>query len=196
MTSKGGDILEQAKKRDHKIVITDVAIEKVPYIEVTGLSNDVCKAIQDEHKEILRIAKAKNDSNEVLTIMTADGLEKIRIFGDEFEVNPSNEPKAIVIFNQAKRREIMYLHNHPSTNSFSLADIDTFISEGKIGLLSVVTNQGEAYILYKTIQYDYASVRRLLIDLYNNCNGDADIMLNKFLKKCEKVGIIYAKSKQ
>ena len=128
MTSKGGDILEQAKKRDHKIVITDVAIEKVPYIEVTGLSNDVCKAIQDEHKEILRIAKAKNDSNEVLTIMTADGLEKIRIFGDEFEVNPSNEPKAIVIFNQAKRREIMYLHNHPSTNSFSLADINNLIS--------------------------------------------------------------------
>ena len=43
----------------------------------------------------------------------------------------------------------MYLHNHPSTSTFSMADIDTFITQACIGLMSVVTNQGEVYILHK-----------------------------------------------
>ena len=33
-----GNKLEQAKRRDKKVMITDIAIEKVPYIEYKGLT--------------------------------------------------------------------------------------------------------------------------------------------------------------
>ena len=187
--------MEQAKKRDHKIFVTDIAIDKVPYISVKGLPIKLCKIIQKEHKEILRISQTENESNEILTIMTVDGKHMVRIHGDEFEVDPSENVEAISLFTRAQPKELMYLHNHPSLNIFSMADIDTFVCESKIVLLSVVTNQGNVYILYKNERYDYTLTRKFLIYLYKKYNGASEKMINTFLKQSERVGITYEKSK-
>lgn len=39
--------LEQAKRRNRKVYITDIAIEKVPYIEYHGYNKDKCKIMQE-----------------------------------------------------------------------------------------------------------------------------------------------------
>lgn len=187
--------MEQAKKRDHKIMVTDVAINKVPYVEVPGLSRAVCEAIQMEHKEVLRIARTQNNSNEVLSVWNFVKLQKVRVLGSENYVDPTSSPEACGIFTSADAGEIMYLHNHPSTKKFSLADIDTFISERNIGLMSVVTNQGEVYILHKSEKYSYRSVRLLMLHIYDECKGDVDKMVDMFLHMCGKAGIDYGKSK-
>ncbi|MBR2215604.1 MAG: hypothetical protein IJ849_07605 [Selenomonadaceae bacterium] len=187
--------MEQAKRRDHKIMITDIAISKVPCVELPGLSRAVCEAIQMEHKEILRIAKMQNDSNEVLSVWNFSKSRKTRVLGLESYVNPASSPEAYGILTSSDVGEVMYLHNHPSTKKFSLADIDTFISGRNIGLLSVVTNQGEVYILHKSRDYSYRSVRLLLLHIYDECFGDTDKMVSMFLHTCGKVGIDYGKSK-
>ena len=185
--------MEQAKKRDHKIFITDVAIEKVSYVHVAGLSERICKAIQEEHKELLRIAQKENDSNEVLTVWNFMLSRKIRVMGTENYVNVATSPEAYGIVASSDAKSVMYLHNHPSTNLFSLADIDTFVSERNVGTMSVVTNQGNVYILNKTNNYSYNSARLLLLETYEKSNGNESRMIDIFLRKCTKAGVSYDK---
>ena len=195
ISMKGGGGLEQAKKRDHKIMITDVAISKVPCVEVPGLSKETCKAIQEEHKAILRMAQKENGSNEVLSVWDFAKARRFRVLGTENYVNPALSPEAYGICSAAEPSGVAYLHNHPSTRKFSLADIDTFVGERYIGLISVVTNQGEVYILHKGAKYSYRVVRELMLQIYDECKGDTDMMVELFLHRCGKAGISYGKSK-
>jgi hypothetical protein len=57
--------LEQAKKRNRKIYITDVAIDKIPYIEYQGFSVEKNKIMQELAKDVLLLSKEENESNEV-----------------------------------------------------------------------------------------------------------------------------------
>ncbi len=129
--------------------------------------------------------------------MPTDVSQKVVVLGDEFSVNPSKNPAAHALFNKANRKGIMYLHNHPSTNRFSFADIMEFVRNGPIALLSVVTNQGGVHILYKTGKYSFERARTIFSEIYtlyqqNKIEHNEAVKL--FLKQCEKGGIIYAKS--
>ena len=195
--AKGGDGLEQSKKRDHKIMITDIAISKVPYVEVPGLSRAVCEAIQQEHKELLQIAKAQNDSNEVLVLRLMDGTRKESVLGGEFGVDPSTSPEACSLYSSSGYKQLMYLHNHPSTNKFSFADIMEFVRNGPIGLISVVTNQGEVHILYKSVEYSFRKSSSIFNEIYQRYMRDEiehTDAVKMFLTRCREGGIIYAKS--
>jgi hypothetical protein len=57
--------LEMAKKRDHKIMITDEAIKKVPRIEYKEIEPEQYDILQKLVKEVLLISKDDNDSDEV-----------------------------------------------------------------------------------------------------------------------------------
>ncbi len=50
-----------AKKRDHKIMITDEAINKVPRIEYKGIPETEYDNIQKIAKKVLEISKEEND---------------------------------------------------------------------------------------------------------------------------------------
>lgn len=56
--------LEQAKKRDRKVYITDIAIDKVPFIKYDGFSESRNKIMQELAKDVLLLSKEKNNSNE------------------------------------------------------------------------------------------------------------------------------------
>jgi hypothetical protein len=97
----------------------------------------------------------------------------------------------------AQPYSLIYMHNHPSTNLFSVADIDTFICERAIKIMSVVTNQGEVYVLNKTSEYAYNNARAVLAEVFNSFDDEIDNVefVKSFLRKCDKGGIEYAKSK-
>ena len=195
--SKTGTV-NQSKKRDHKIMITDIAIDKVGYVTIQEIGEAAGQIIQEEHKELLRTAKEYNNSNEVLTIMTIDGTLKIRILGSEYSVDPSSSPEAYSIMRTAGSKSVMYLHNHPSTKSFSLPDIVTFLRYNQIGIMTVVTNQGEVYVLHKTAKYDYNKVRNIFnvaYAAYLSKEKNHDEAVSEFLKNCHKGGIEYVRSK-
>lgn len=189
--------MEQAKKRDHKIFITDIAVDKVDRVSLSDFSETQCNDMRAKHKELLKTAKAKNNSNEVLFIDDLDFKSEIVVFGDEFKVAPGKSPFAVSVIANAERQSLIYMHNHPSINNFSVADIDTFVCEATIKIMSVVTNQGEVYILNKTKTYSYNNTRQLLKDVYEAFpNGEIDDndFVSAFLKRCDEGGIEYAKS--
>lgn len=83
--------LEMAKKRDHKILITDEAIKKVPLVQYKEIPESEYLMLQELAKEVLIVSKNDNDSNEVaLTYslddrkLIAEGKEYIGVaLGDE-----------------------------------------------------------------------------------------------------------------
>lgn len=88
--------LEMAKKRDHKIMITDEAIEKVSFVKYKEIHESEYLMLQELAKEVLTVSKNDNDSNEVaLTYsldyrnLIAEGKEFMGVaLGDEHSVDP------------------------------------------------------------------------------------------------------------
>lgn len=191
--------MEQAKKRDHKIFITNTAIEKVDKVTLSDFSETQSNSMQHKHKELLKLSKEDNDSNEILFIDDLSFKSEVKIMGDEFSVIPAENPFAVSIIRNAQRQSLVYMHNHPSTNNFSVADIDTFICEGAIKTMTVVTNQGEVYVLNKVQGYEYTKARELVRDIFETFHEDEEIdnreFVRRFLKNCDKGGIEYARSK-
>lgn len=190
--------LEQAKKRDHKIYVTDVSIEKVAKVNISDFSETQNDLLLAKHKKLLRLSKDENNSNEVLLIGDLNFNSEVMVRGREFVVSPADNPFAVSVIEKADRKSLIYMHNHPSTNTFSVADIDTFICESSIKTMSVVTNQGEVYVLNKLKNYDYNKIRNLLRNLYNSFpKGEIDDkeFISLFIKHCKEGGIEYAKSK-
>lgn len=190
--------MEQAKKRDHKIYITDVAISKVDKVMLSDFSEKQISSMQEKQKELLHMAMAKNDSNEVLYIENLDFTSEVTVLGGEFVVSPGNNPFAVSVISHAEPYSLVYLHNHPSTNNFSVGDIDTFVCEKAIKTISVVTNQGEVYVLNKLSTFSYDKTRNVLSDIYHSFSDDEiedKEFVAMFLKRCSEGGIEYAKSK-
>lgn len=190
--------LEQAKKRNHKIMINEIAISKVPLAKIKGLSLAECEMLQQEHKEILKIAMEQNDSNEVLSLLTLGNGSSVRILGTETGVNPFSSPEGCSALSLAGRYTLAFLHNHPSTNNFSLADIATFVQAREIGLMSVVTNQAEVYMLLKSYDFNYRKVFELglkVYDAYSAGEFSHEEAVKAFLRNCIQWGVNYERSK-
>lgn len=192
--------LEQAKKYDRKIFITDIAIDKVPYVKLPEVSEAINTAIMEAHKELLRRAKDSNNSNEVLAILSfLNGNRKAFVPGsvDTVGVDISN-PEAYHLLTSARAYEIFYLHNHPSGASFSFADLVTFTEYPQIGVMSVVTNLGKVFMLQKTAKYDYNKMREIIQSAYAKVKRGTYSerqAVREVLRKCEKGGARYVRSK-
>ena len=87
MGTGGGGGLEQARKKDHKFSITEIAIRQVPLIETPMLSEIQSKSLHSMHQELLRIAARENGGNEVALVAT-DRFAKpyIKVYGTENSV--------------------------------------------------------------------------------------------------------------
>ncbi len=57
--------LEMAKKRNKKVYITDIAIDKVPFIQYKGFTDNQNHIMRELAQEVLTVSKDENDSNEV-----------------------------------------------------------------------------------------------------------------------------------
>ena len=57
--------LEMAKKRDHKIMITDEAINKVPHVQYKGIPETEYDNLQELARQVVKISKDENDSNKI-----------------------------------------------------------------------------------------------------------------------------------
>ena len=186
--------MEQAKKRDRKIMITDVALNKVPLVQVPEFTQVECETIAAEHRTLLRVAKEKNHSNEVLSVVSFKQVRRAMVLGDEFSVDLRKSPEAYGIFASAEPQEILLLHNHPSTNNFSLPDIVTLLRYAQVKMMSVVTNQGDVHILCKTVSFEYDTAKEIFNAVYCRYQGSEighHATVRRFLKECSKGGLAY-----
>jgi fructose/tagatose bisphosphate aldolase len=196
--------LEMAKKRDHKIMITDEAINKVPRIQYKGIPENEYDNIQDLARNVLKISKEENDSNEVAITYALESLLYIQededyigvAIGGEHGVDPLNSTLAYHLIKGKGKCVVIVLHNHPSLSDFSLTDVEFLIQYDRIKMMVVVTNLGSITYLVKTDKYDYYKAVELIntaISINNEAKNLKDLQdaADYFLKNCYNVGIIY-----
>ena len=196
--------LEMAKKRDHKIMITDEAINKVPRIKYKNIPENEYNTIQELARNVLRISKNENDSNEVAITYGMDSMERIQkgeeyigvALGNEHEVDPISSTIAYHLVTSAKECIVIVLHNHPSLSDFSLSDVQFLLRYASIKMIVAVTNLGSISYLVKGKEYAYEKAVALFNEAVNSNNEARDLKgLQKasdhFPRNCYTVGIDY-----
>ena len=189
--------LEMAKKRDHKIMITDEAINKVPRVQYKEIPETEYDNLRELARQVLQISKDENASNEVAITYSLESAQLIEkgerylgiALGAEHDVDPLSASRDCVV---------LVLHNHPSLSAFSLSDIQFLLRYETVKLMVVVTNLGNVSYLVKNSKYDFEKAVVLLneaIDLNNKAKNIKDLQeaADYFLKSCYNVGINYEK---
>ena len=194
--SEGVAILEQAKSRDHKIMINDVSISKATAPLVPGFSNEQNKRLAELHKELLTKSMLENDSNETAFLFNPFDLTYVFQHGVENCVNILENPEAFSMITSGRYSNLFLLHNHPSTKSFSYSDIGVFLLNDSIGGITVITNTGETHCLIKTNKYNFEEAYSVLSEIRRefsastpNSEEDAEIV-KRFIKSSKKTGIV------
>ena len=169
--------LEMAKKRERKIMITNEAIRKVPRIKYKNIPESEYNTIQELARNVLRISKNENNSNEVAITYGMDSVERIQkgeeyigvALGSEHGVDPISNTTAYHLVSSAEDCIVIVLHNHPSLSDFSLSDVQFLLRYASVKMMVVVTNLGSISYLVKGLQK----------------------AADHFLKNCYMVGIDY-----
>ena len=195
--------LEMAKKRNHKIMITDEAIRKVPRIKYKNIPENEYDTIQELARNVLLISKNENDSNEVAITYEMNSLKCIRngeayigvALGNEHEVDPIDSTTSYHLVSSAKECVVIVLHNHPSLSDFSLSDVRFLLKHESIKMV-VVTNLGSISYLVKGKRYTYETAVALFNEAVHSSNEARDLKdLQKaadyFLKNSYIAGIDY-----
>ena len=196
--------LEMAKKRNHKIMITDEAIKKVPRIQYKNIPESEYDIIQELAKNVLQISKDKNNSNEVAITYSMDSMELIQkgeeyigvALGSEHTVDPLSSTTAYHLVASAKDCIVIVLHNHPSLSDFSLSDIQFLLQYASVKMMVAVTNLGSISYLAKGKKYAFDKSVALFNEAVNSNNEAKDLKglqkaADHFLKNCYLVGIDY-----
>jgi hypothetical protein len=194
-----------AKKRNHKIMITDEAIKKVPWIEYKEIESTQYDILQELVKEVLIISKNDNDSDEVAITYSLENLNEIGddreliygvSLGDEHSVDPEEDTTSYHILNGALQCVVVILHNHPSMSKISLQDISFLLMYRSMKMIIAVTNYGHIYYLVKTDKYDAEKAGILYKEAYSlyakaeNLKGYQEAT-DYFLNNCYMVGLLH-----
>lgn len=192
--------LEQAKRRDRKIYITDVAIDKVPLIEYKGFTEIQNKIMQVLAQEVLTVSKEINESNEVAITCDLRGQDPLDNYGvalgTEHEVNILADTLSNHILFSRESVAVVILHNHPSSQTFSLQDIQFFIEFPMIEVIVVVSNQGTVHYLKRDKDYNVKQAIILFKECIDGLSKNSpmpEVYLASlsFLAKCSEVGLYY-----
>ena len=192
--------LEQAKRRDKKVYITDVAIDKVPLVKYDGFTDGQNIIMQELAKDVLLLSKEKNNSNEAAITCDLESDNPLSTFGvslgTEHEVDILADTLSNHIIVSKRSVAVVVLHNHPSTQTFSLQDIHFFILHPMIKVIVVVSNQGTVHYLKRDMEYDYKKAFRLFrecMDGLNKSSSATELYLASltFLAKCSEVNLFY-----
>ncbi len=186
--------MEQAKTRDKKIEITDIAIEKAEAPDIPYYTAEQNQKFKELNKELLRKAKNENDHNEVAFLFNPNTLSFEYEFGDVNSVNILNNHLARDMIRNAEESNLFLLHNHPSTKTFSYSDIGVLLTNDKISGITAVSNAGVVNTLYKTPKYDAELAISIMKDIRSNypkilSEADDHAIVKQFLKISERYGV-------
>ena len=192
--------LEMAKKRDKKVYITDIAINKVPFIQYKGFTDSQNQIMRELAQEVLTVSKDENDSNEVAITCDLGVNNPLEVygvsFGTEHEVDVRADTLSNHILVSGESVAVVVLHNHPSTQTFSIQDIRFFIEFSVLEVMVVVSNQGTVHYLKREESYDLKKAAALFNECVEDLKKDSpltEIYLASllFLARSSEVGIYY-----
>ena len=196
--------LKMAKKRDHKIMITEEAINKVPRVRYKEIPEGEYDNLWELVRQVLQISKDENDSNEVAVTYSLESARLIEkgeryigvALGAEHDVDPLSDSTSYHLIRASKDCVVLVLHNHPSLSAFSLSDIQFLLRYETVKMMVVVTNLGSVSYLVKNSKYDFEKAVILLneaVDMNNKAKDIKDLQkaADYFLRNCYNIGINY-----
>lgn len=191
----------KSKKRNKKIMITDVAISKVPFIRYKEIDKKEHKHLQYLAQQVLIYSKINNKSNEVAIVYKLGENEfdfsRVGIaYGKEHDVDPLSSTNAYHLVKTSKECVIVCLHNHPSDSIISLMDIMFLILYENIKMVVVVTNSGNINYMVKGKKYSKKKASLLCSEAIEKSNksrkiGEKIDAVKYFIKKCKTARLIY-----
>ena len=142
----------EQKNRSRAIEVTNIAIDKIPRTHLFGFTNEKNLFIQHLHKCLLSRVKELNtfykiNRMEVGVLLDIHSWEYWVIDGSKpCEVLMRDNLEALQKMETARKYQLMFMHNHPSTGTFSGEDLKTFCNTESLYIMSVVGNDGSIYI--------------------------------------------------
>lgn len=140
---RGGIIKENNQKTITEI--TDKAVEKVPNVKIHGYTDEQCRFIQEQHKDLLRYSHDNNENKEVAFVFDNSLTNRKEFLGEDDRLDFGNELYG---------NELFVMHNHPRNSSYSDRDIRFIVDNDNIKSLSIIKNNGNVEVLTKTNIYD------------------------------------------
>ena len=194
----------EQKRRNRPIEITEIAIFKIRKTKIWGFSNAHEEFIQELHKLLLSEARKLNLENntnkmEVGILIDIHSWDYWIIHGNkECEVEMKNNPEAYGIFVKARKNQLMFMHNHPSTGTFSGEDFKFFCNNDSLYIITVVGNDGTVYVLAKTADFDIrvlADYTMLAANYYKAgyIRNNGTLAIRDILKRANEYGLEYKK---
>lgn len=192
--------LEMAKKRDKKVYITDTAIDKVPLIEYYGFTDEQNQIMRELARNVLVISKESNDSNEVALTCDLGKPDPLHNFGvalgTEHDVDVLSDTLSNHMIVSSKSVAVVLLHNHPSTQTFSLEDVQFFVQHPMLTVIVVVSNQGTVHYMKRDKDFDYGKVAVLFKECIQGLKRSSPsqevyMATLTFLAKCSEAGLYY-----
>ena len=156
--------------------------------------------MQELAKNVLVISKERNDSNEVALTCDLGKPDPLHNFGialgTEHDVDVLSDTLSNHMIVSSSSVAVILLHNHPSTQTFSLEDVQFFIQHPMLEVIVVVSNQGTVHYLKRDKDFDYDKVvvlfRECIQGLTRNSSSSEVYMATlTFLAKCSEAGLYY-----
>lgn len=193
------------KNRKRAIEITDIAISKVPKTKFSGFSDFQNTYIQERHKDLLKEAQKLNIENKT-NLMEVGVLLDIHTWNywvikgnTDCMVDIRSSAEAYHILISARKNQLMMMHNHPSTGTFSGEDFKTFCNNDSIYIMTIVGNDGFVYALVKTKDFkkevivEYIKLTQKYYEMgYRN---NATMAMKEILNNASDYGIEYKKGR-
>lgn len=195
------------KNRKRPIDITDIAISKVPRTRIYGFTPEQNKVIQEEHIKLLKLAQHLNKENksnkmEVGILIDTHTWEDWVINGEkECEVEMKNNPLALQVLTTMPKNRLMFMHNHPSTGTFSGEDFKTFCNNDSLYMMTVIGNDASVYILIKNsnfnMEYALLSYGELSIKYMKqgHIKDNGTLAIKHILENANNYGLTYKKGR-
>lgn len=166
--------------------------------------------VSDKPDKLKSLEMAKKRSKKVyITDIAIDKVPLIEYYGFTDEQNQIMQELAKNVLVISKERndsnEVALtcdlgkpdpLHNHPSTQTFSLEDVQFFIQHPMLEVIVVVSNQGTVHYLKRDKDFDYDKV----VVLFRECiqgltrkspSSEVYMATLTFLAKCSEAGLYY-----
>jgi len=194
-TKKAAELLEKRAESGilkdinyHGIPVTEEAIRRVPQIQPEGWSVEQAERLQEAHRELLRSVQDRPVGTEAGAIYSPDLRLIERKVGDAAEQQ--------IVMPRCHEPHI-FVHNHPSGETFSYTDLTSFLANDKMYGMTAVGNTGKLYAVFKKEDYDGFSFWKALDDASPKLNATAekfDIkqyidIIEKLLEEAKEYGI-------
>ena len=191
------------KRRNRSIKITDVAISKVRYTKFEGFNEEQEEFIKEKHQELLKKAQKLNierNSNrmEIGILIDIHTWEYWIIPGSSNEVKISDNRDAYIRLETAHKNQLLFMHNHPSTGTFSGADLKYFCNHDTLYIMTAIGNDDSIYSLTKTPEFNIgilAEYENLALEYYKNGHktNNGTLAMKKILSQAKDFGLQYKK---